>query len=140
VFVVRNGKLSVGGMLVRANSTRGHFIAGDDLKWTVARNVAKNSTIVDRVLSLLEAGLVDGRLARDDSPGAEIIKRIGGMLSGAFDGDEGRVRKTLQDWPTSGKSLAVLAVERAGKEIMERYGDDAVKMWAQIKGDGANAQ
>ncbi len=133
MFVMRGRKLALGGILVRANADKGLFLSGEELKWQLARNLARYQSVTNRVLSLTETAIVNGRLVSDGSPGARIMDRVRAYVSGTFGGDIELTRQVFLDWPTSGKALADLVFERAQDHVAQRHGKEIEDVWKYIR-------
>jgi hypothetical protein len=113
VFVERQGKLAIAGMLVRANGERGHFIGGEHLARTLMRVVAKDTRAVNVVERLVYASALDGD-HREATLGHEVTTHIGCVLRAMFEGaPEGEVRAILDRWLAGEGALGQLAIDRA---------------------------
>lgn len=133
VFLVRDEKLIIAGILVRASRQVAHYVQAGPVAGILARNIAKHAGVVDRIHSVVEASLVGARPSRHDFPGTRVLQEVADFLHTAFDGNQALVNRTLQDWPTSGRSLSMLVAERAGDQLLSTRGDDATEMWRHIK-------
>lgn len=130
VFVERAGKLAIAGVLVRANSDRGHFIGGKyQLASTLMRVVAKNPAAVNVVERLAYAEVVGGTPATASSEGQGISAHVGMFLHAVLQGAPvGETTIVLRRWLGGEGTLGDIAVDRVlelkQRGMLQLSGDD----------------
>lgn len=130
VFVVRGGKLAVGGMVVRAGAQIAHFVPGEAIGLHVMRVAAKEPYVMTTAFKILHLfSVLEG--THPGTAVSRVLADLGGFVSGV--GDRAIVQKTLHEWVAGRGPLSKLALRNFSLEKVRRdCGDRVVEMMRSV--------